>query len=89
MTQEFNLMGIHSYADLLRALQRGHKLCRVMELRDGTKCLDVKVSADAQYIRWNNYGSSANRATAREMEFVVTRIFQMTLNEFIRAFVWA
>lgn len=89
MTQEFNLLGIHSYSDLLNALQSGWKLCSVEEYRDGTKGLNTRVSADAHYIRWNNFGSSANKATARDMEFVVTQIFETNLDEFIRRFIWA
>ena len=88
MTQEFNIIGIYNYADLLENLQRGYRLCSVEEYRDGTKGLQTRVHADECYIYWNHYGSSANLATAREMEFVVTQIFQTTLEEFIRKFVW-
>lgn len=89
MTQKFNLLGIHTYGDLLKALQRGWKLCSIEEFRDGTKGLNTRVSADANYIRWSNYGSSVNKATARDMEFVVTQIFESNLDEFIRRFIWA
>ena len=85
----FNIYGIEDYNDLLKALQNGVRFCRVMEYRDGTKHLYTVLTADANLIRWNNYGSSANKATARNMEFVITRIFKMTLDEFIRAYVWA
>lgn len=89
MTSKFNLLGIRDYSDLLRELQNGYKLCKVEEYRDGTKGLTVCVSADSKYIRWSHYGQSANKATARDMEFIVTQIFGMCLDEFIRSFVWA
>ena len=85
----FNLYGIENYSDLLEALQNGAKLCKVMEMRDGTKTLHPVLSADNKYIRWNCYGSSANEATPRGMEFVVTRIFKTDLDSIIRAYVWA
>ena len=88
MAQEFNLLGIHTYADLLENLQNGFKLCDVEEYRDGTKGLRTRVYANANFIHWNNYGSSTQRATERDMEFVVTQIFQTTLDEFIRRFIW-
>ena len=86
---EFNLMGIKSYGDLLRALQRGARLCAVETYRDGTQHLNEVVWADDRYIRWHHYGSSANKATARDMEFVVTGIFKTDLDGFVRQFVWA
>ena len=89
MTKEFNIMGIKNYSDLLENLQMGHRLCRVEEYRDGTKHLNAVLSADGQYIRWHNFGSSANKANAQEMKFVVEKIFGMSLDEIIRAFVWA
>ena len=89
MKTEFNLRGVHSYGELLKALQDGAKLCEVDEYRDGTKNLSVVVYADSNYIYWRYFGSSANRATARDMEFVVTRIFRMSFDQFIRHYVWA
>jgi len=85
----FNLYGIENYGDMLKALQDGARFGRVMEYRDGTKHLETVLSADDSFIRWNCYGSSANKATARDMEFVITRIFKMDLDSFIRAYVWA
>lgn len=86
---DFNLAGVYTYADLLRELQSGIRFCEVMTYRDGTKNLHTICSADADLIRWNHYGSSANEATPYDMQFVVEVIFKMTLPEFIRAFIWA
>ena len=85
---DYNIAGVYTYADLLAAMQRGWKFCEVETYRDGTKNLFTVCSADRFYIRWNRYGSSAHRATVKEMQFVVEVIFKMTLPEFIRAFVW-
>lgn len=85
---DYNIAGVYTYADLLAAMQRGWKFCTVSTYRDGTKNLHTVCSADAHLIRWNHYGSSANEATAKDMQFVVEVIFKMTLPEFIRAFVW-
>lgn len=85
---DYNIAGVYTYADLLAAMQRGWKFCEVVTYRDGTKNLHTVCSADAHLIRWNHYGSSANEATAKDMQFVVEVIFKMTLPEFIRAFVW-
>lgn len=85
---DYNIAGVYTYADLLAAMQRGWKFCEVVTYRDGTKNLHTVCSANAHYIHWNHYGSSANSATAKEMQFVIEVIFEMTLPEFIRAFVW-
>ena len=89
MQTEFNLRGVNSYGELLKALQDGAKMCEIVEYRDSTKNLSTVIYADANYIYWRHYGASANRATARNMEFVITRIFKMTFDEFIRHYVWA
>lgn len=86
--EDFNIAGVYTYEDLLKAMQRGWKFCEVTTYYDGTKNLHTVCSADAHLIRWNHYGSSANSANAKEMQFVVEVIFRMTLPEFIRAFVW-
>lgn len=87
--EDFNLAGIYTYGDLLGYLQRGHRFCEVMTYRDGTKNLKTVLSADDRYIHWHYYGSSANSATAKDMKFVITKIFDTTLPEFLRKFVWA
>lgn len=86
--EDFNIAGVYTYEDLLKAMQRGWKFCEVTTYYDGTKNLHTVCSADAHLIRWNHYGSSANEATAKGMQFVIEKIFSMTLPEFIRAFVW-
>ena len=86
--QEFNLLGIRTYGDLLENLQAGFRLCTVEEYRDGTKGLKTNVYANERFIYWNYFGSSAQPATEQDMEFVVTQIFQTTLDKFIRRFVW-
>lgn len=86
---DFNLAGIHTFDDLLRHLQRGNRFCELITYRDGTKQLDTVLRADDHYIYWHNYGSSAHRATPRDMEFIVTKIFRMSLPKFLRRYVWA
>ena len=88
-SKDFNIAGVYTYADLLRELQSGIRFCEVTTYRDGTKNLHTVCSADANLIRWNHYGSSANEATPHDMQFVVEVIFKMSLSEFTRAFVWA
>lgn len=85
--QEFNLLGIYTYADLLSYLQKGYRAYVVRTHWDGTKYLDDVCHADSRYIYWNAFGSSANRATAKDMQFVVEKIFRTTLDEFIRYFI--
>lgn len=85
---DYNLAGIYTYADLLKWMQGGLKFGTVSTYRDGTKGIDTVLSADSRLIRWNHYGSSANSATPKSMQFVIEQIFRMTLPQFIRAFVW-
>lgn len=85
----FNLAGIYTFDDLLKALQRGRRFCEVVTYRDGTKNLKTVLSADEEYIYWNNFGSSANEATPHGMEYVVTQIFENDLPTFLRRYVWA
>lgn len=81
-------MFIETYEDLLNALQRGWKLCSILTFDDGTQHLYTKLCADARYIYWHHFGSSADLATARDMEFVVTVIFGMTLEEITTKYIW-
>lgn len=85
---DFNLAGIYNYQDLLRHLQDGLRFARTITYRDGTTNLWYVLRADDRYIYWNNYGSSAQSATAKDMKFVIERIFNMDLPTFLRAFVW-
>ena len=87
--EDFNLAGIETYADLLRWLQGGTRFGEVSTYRDGTKNLRIVLRADEHYIYWRNFGSSANRATPKDMEFVITRIFGTTLPKFLHTYVWA
>ena len=84
---DFNLMGIHTYEDLLKYLQRGNRFGYVFTYRDGTKGIHVVLRADKRYIYWNNYGSSANKATAKDMKFVIETIFHTDVANFIRKYV--
>ena len=86
--EDFNLAGIYTYGDLLRHMQQGLRFCELTTYRDGTKNLWQVLSADGRYIYWRNYGSSANSATAKDMKFVVERIFKTTLPEFLRKYIW-
>ena len=88
MEEKFNLLGIYTYADLLENMRRGLKFGKLEEYRDGTKTISTRLQVKNGLIYWCNFGSSANAATARDMEFVITRIFKTTLDEFIRSFIW-
>ena len=35
---------------------------------------------------WQNYGSSANKATLRELEWIITVIFKMSPAEFVKTY---
>lgn len=59
----------------------------------GNPVLDVRfpyfqmnVYADDTYIYWWNYGSSANRNTLRDLNFVIGIIFGMTPEEFCKTY---
>lgn len=84
----YNIQGIHTPADILACLQAGHQWGEVETYRDGTLQFRAVVRADNRYIYWHRYGSSAEEATPRGMEFVLTHIFKMSTAEFIRAFVF-
>lgn len=86
---DYNIAGIYTYADLLKRMQSGLKFGTVSTYRDGTQQYNAVLSADAHYIRWNRYGSSAHRANVKELQFIIETVFEMTLPQFIRAFVWA
>lgn len=84
---DYNIMGIHTYGDLLRKLQGGLKFGYVSTMRDGTKDINTVLSADEHYIRWHHYGSSANQATAKDMKWVIETIFKTDLANFIREYI--
>lgn len=86
--EDFNLAGVYTYDDLLDALKQGWRFGKVVTYRDGTQNLHTVLRADDRCIYWNHCGSSANEATAKGMQFVIEKIFRMTLPEFIRAFIW-
>lgn len=86
--KEYNLAGIRNSADLLQWLQNGHRFCSLSTYRDGTKNLDTVIRADSRYIYWKHYGESANAATAKELDWIITVIFKTDLDGFIRRFVW-
>lgn len=85
---DYNIGGINTYGDLLRQLQEGLRFGRVETYRDGTQHIDVVLSADRRYIRWRNYGSSANDTTVKDMQFVIEKIFRTDLASFIREYIW-
>ena len=86
--EDYNLAGIYTYDDLLQHMQNGLRFCELTTYRDDTKHLWEVLRADERYIYWRNYGSSANSATAKDMEFVIERIFETTLPEFLRKYIW-
>ena len=86
-SNDFNLMGIYTYEDLLKYLQSGNRFGYVFTYRDGTKGIHVVLRADNRYIYWSNYGSSANKATTKGMEFVIETIFHTDVANFIRKYV--
>lgn len=87
MDYSYNLMGIYTYEDLLKHLLGGWKFGYVMDYRDGTKGINVVLSADRHYIHWTNYGSSANKATAKDLKWVIEQIFESNIPEFIRKYI--
>ena len=48
----------------------------------GTYFWDV-LSADRQYIYWQDHGSSANRLSVQNLEWILKNIFRMTPEEFL------
>ena len=67
------------YANLLK----GEAFGRIEKHRmGGTYFWDV-LSADNQYIYWRNYGSSANRLSVKNLEWILKNIFRMTPEEFL------
>lgn len=47
---------------------------------------DVKLYRHYQYFCWNNYGSSANSATKKDLAWIVEVIFKMTPQKFIETY---
>ena len=43
----------------------------------------LSMSPDKRYIRWTHYGSSANKATRKDLDWVLGVIFHMTPAEFL------
>lgn len=41
------------------------------------------LSPTKQYIRWRNYGSSANKNTKKDLKWILTEIFKITPEEFL------
>ena len=48
----------------------------------GTYFWDV-LWADAEYIHWKHYGSSANKLSLENLKWILTTIFKMTPEQFI------
>lgn len=85
--EDFNLMGIYTYGDLLKQLKGGTRFGYVETYRDGTKGLHPVVWSDGKYIHWSNYGSSAHEANVKGMKFIIEQIFHMNVATFIRKYV--
>ena len=85
--EDFNLMGIYTYGDLLRQLKGGTRYGYVETYRGGTKGLHPVVWADSKYVYWNNYGSSADEANVKGLKFVIEKIFNLNVATFIRKYV--
>lgn len=48
--------------------------------------VNLVMSPDEKYWRWQNYGSSANRANKKELKWVIETIFKMKPIEFLEEY---
>ena len=69
-------------------LQNGESFGEVLPHRLGGMFFwDVLcLSPTGEYIRWRNYGSSANKNTKKDLKWILTEIFKMTPEEFIKKY---
>jgi len=70
---------------IFKELKRGEQFGNIMEHRlGGTFFWTVlSMSPDGMYIRWTDYGSSANKATLKELKWILSEIFKTTPEEFL------
>ena len=47
----------------------------------------ICLSEDGEYIRWTHAGSSANKATLKDLEWIITVIFDTTPIDFLREYI--
>lgn len=47
----------------------------------------LSLSPDYKYIRWNHYGSSANKNNIKELFWIITTIFEMSPVEFLNRYI--
>lgn len=45
------------------------------------------LSADRKYIHWQHFGSSANKATLKDLLWIITVIFETTPSGFLREYI--
>ena len=66
-------------------LQNGESFGEIIPHRlGGTFFWDVLcLSPTKQYIRWRNYGSSANKNTTKDLAWILSEIFKMTPEKFM------
>ena len=67
------------YDKLLAGEVFGH----IVSLKRGSTVFFDALSADSKYIRWQNYGASANKTSLESLQWILSVIFQMTPEEFL------
>ena len=69
-------------------LQNGESFGEILPHRlGGVFFWDVLcLSPTGEYIRWRNYGSSANKNTKKDLRWILTEIFKMTPEEFMEKY---
>ena len=48
--------------------------------------VNLSMSPDEKYWRWQNYGSSADKATKKELKWIIETIFKMKPMEFLEEY---
>lgn len=77
--------------DIYNNLQQGKVYGQTMKalnpaIGDTIFFTNLSVSPDGKYIRWMHAGSSANKNTLKELEWILGTIFKMTADEFTNSF---
>lgn len=47
----------------------------------------LRLSPDGRLIRWQHFGSSANKCTLKDLNWIITEIFKTTPVDFIREYI--
>lgn len=72
---------------IYKHLKAGHKFGKWIDnVRYPYFEVNLVMSPDEKYWRWQNYGSSANRANKKELKWVIETIFKMKPVDFLEEY---